>query len=104
MVFTRMVSIETSPNSGILSGPELRLADGDGDHPRPLIDDEPFSDNPSWSPDATRIAYSKLGHEGPNGVVVLDMPEGAPPFFVRTRGGASGVWLDDHTLLVDAWT
>jgi dipeptidyl aminopeptidase/acylaminoacyl peptidase len=94
MAYTRFIS------KGNVGGPELWLADADGSDPRPVTADEPFSDNPSWSPDGTRLVYSRLLLGEGDGVVVFDMASGTPTFFVR--GGAGGIWLDDDTLLIDA--
>jgi TolB protein len=100
MAFTKFVSVETSPNGGV-GGPELWLANADGSDPRPLVADEPFSQNASWSADGSRLVYSKLDMARRDGVVVFDMTSGTPTYFVRTGSGAVGTWLDAETLLVD---
>ncbi len=96
MAYTKFISV-----NGSVGGPELWLADADGSEPRPVLVDEPFSDNPSWSSDGTRLLFSRLLLGEGDGVVVFDVTSGMPTFFVRTPGGAVGVWLDDDTLLID---
>lgn len=93
---------EASVSVGNMGGLEVWLADADGSHPRPLVpNDEPFSFYPSWSPDGMRIAYTKWAHGVGPGVAVVDVAGGMPTFFVPAPGPSVGVWLDDHTLLVD---
>ena len=86
------------------SGQELWLADADGSHPRPLVWEEAFNDIPSWSPDGTRIVYTRSRYWDEDGerVVVVDVPSGEPTFSVLSpESRVSAVWLDDQTLLVD---
>jgi Tol biopolymer transport system component len=106
MVFTKDTTVMTSPRSGHWGG-ELWLADADGTDPHPFIADDPWSSNASWSPDSSRLAFSKwhfdeqTGLVVNDGVVVFDLTDGEPTYLVRTAGGATGTWLDDDTLLVD---
>lgn len=85
------------------SGQELWLADADGSDPRPLVWEEAFNARPSWSPDGTRIAYTRSRFdEVDERVVIVDVPSGEPTFSVLSPGSeGSAVWLDDHRLIVD---
>jgi dipeptidyl aminopeptidase/acylaminoacyl peptidase len=94
IVYDRMVAV------GNMGGVEVWLADADGSHRRPLVpNDGPFSSTPSWSPDGTRIVFTKHPGDG-NLVAVVDVATGTPTFSVRAPGSPAGVWLDDDTLLV----
>lgn len=97
----RTIVYEKSVVVGNMGGREIWLADADGSHARPLVpNDGPFGDTPSWSPDGTRIVFTK--HPGDGSVVaIVDVAGGAPTFAVRTPSTPVGVWLDDHTLLID---
>jgi WD40-like Beta Propeller Repeat len=75
------------------------LADTDSFEPRELGGDSQSCGwvNPAgaWSPDGTRILCT-----GRNDVHAFDVATGDTPFVAEGKGGA---WLDDHTLLVEAW-
>jgi len=99
LVYEQTVVVE---NGG---GSEVWLADADGSNPRPLVpNDEWFGDTPSWSPDGTRIVYSKHPHDLDSLVAVVDVASGTPTFSVLAPGSPGSpvaVWLDDNTLLID---
>ena len=50
----------------------------------------------TWSPDGTRIA---CGDYGGNHILVLDV---ATREVRRVADGSAAIWLDEHTLLVEA--
>ena len=106
MVFTRDVFIQIAPRAGH-GGREVWLAGADGTDPHPLIADDPLSSQASWSPDGSRLVFTRqhvdeqTGRLVDDGVVVFDLTDGEPAYLVRTTGYATGTWLDDDTLLVD---
>ncbi|MET1012106.1 MAG: hypothetical protein ABWY83_06970 [Actinomycetota bacterium] len=53
----------------------------------------------TWSPDGTRIVCSGEDGNSGGGVIVVDVATGD---FTRVGEGRLAVWVDDHTLLVDA--
>jgi Tol biopolymer transport system component len=90
------------------------LADADGTDRRPLLPAEesfsrsPSSRSPSWSPDGTRIVFTRAPQdwletdpEDGSTIVVADVASGTPMFVVRAPRSLTGVWLDDDTVLVD---
>jgi len=98
----RMITYTKFVSVGSTGGLELWLANERGSDRRPLVpDDEPFSDNPSWSPDGTRIVFTKRRTSAEELVAVVDVASGTPTFTVHTPQPATGSWLDDHTLLVN---
>ena len=54
-----------------------------------------FNPAGTWSPDGTRIVCN-----GDNYVQVVDVVTGEVSFVAEGKGAQ---WLDDHTLLVEAW-
>jgi len=96
IVYERMVAV------GNTGGMDIWLADADGSGRRPLVpNDGPFGFTPSWSPDGTRIVFTKHPGDGRSLVAVVDVASGTPTFAVRAPGSLIGVWLDDDTLLID---
>jgi WD40 repeat protein len=72
------------------------IGHADGTNLRVLVSGSAFG--PTWSPDATRIAYINLENE-PNGrVFVVDVATGETTFVAE---GTAPEWLDDHTLIVE---
>jgi Tol biopolymer transport system component len=55
----------------------------------------------TWSPDGTRIVCSGEDGVSGGGVIVVDVATGN---FTRVAEGHFAIWLDDHTLLVEALT
>jgi Tol biopolymer transport system component len=98
MVFRRFLTISPGRNS-FTSGPELWLANADGSEPHRL-EDGTFSDNPTWSPDGSRLAYSRY-NEVRRGIVIIDMQSGTPTLVVQAGGTPVGVWLDNNHILID---
>ena len=74
------------------------LADTDGSEPRYLgqLHSGNCVSNPAgtWSPDGRRIVCA-----GEEGVLVVDVATGESS---RVAEGRAAIWLDDHTLLVEA--
>jgi Tol biopolymer transport system component len=105
MVYEKSIFVDTG--AGGWGGVELWLADADGTDPRPLVDDEAFSHGAMWSPDGSRLVYSRfapaLWMGGQSGVVVLDLESGTPILFVRAAEDPEGIWLDNETVLVDGY-
>ncbi len=80
--------------SGVYGGPGRRVANADGTGSRTI---GCFGLIPAgtWSPDGSRILCSEGGS-----IVVVDIATlGA---VMQVAGGSGAIWLDDHTLLVDA--
>ena len=108
IVYEVSVLIQTSHVGGFSGwgGQELWLADADATEPRPLVWEHAHSGHASWSPDGTRIAYSRWHPEEDGRIVVVDVASGTPTYSLLTREGLSPdgggtVWLDGDTLLVD---
>ncbi|MFZ0625834.1 MAG: hypothetical protein WAN34_05000 [Acidimicrobiia bacterium] len=79
-------------------GAERFLARTDGSKPQGLRDSKACGGvNPggTWSPDGTRIVIADE-----NDVYVLDVVTGEASVVAEGKGAQ---WLDDHTLLVEAW-
>ena len=53
----------------------------------------------TWSPDGTRIVCSGADGVSGGGIIVVDVATGD---FTRVAQGKGAIWLDDHTLLVEA--
>ena len=53
----------------------------------------------TWSPDGTRIVCSGADGASGGGIIVVDVATGE---FTRVAAGKVAIWLDDHTLLVQA--
>jgi Tol biopolymer transport system component len=51
----------------------------------------------TWSPDGSRIVAAEFDNAG--GIIVVDIATGTAS---RVADGSSAIWLDDHTLLVQA--
>jgi Tol biopolymer transport system component len=81
---------------------DVWLAEADGSHRRPLVpNDGPFGDTPSWSPDGTRIVFTKRRQGADPLVAVVEVGSGTPVLAVHAPEPSAGVWLDEDTLLVD---
>ena len=98
----RMMAYTRSASVGNVGGLEIWVADETGIPSRRLVPgDEPFSDTPSWSPDSTRIAFTKWRIDADELVAVVDVESGTPQFTVHAPEPSVGVWVDDDTLLVN---
>ena len=53
----------------------------------------------TWSPDGTRIVCSAQDLPRGGGILVVDIATGDAS---RVADGSTAIWLDDHTLLVEA--
>jgi Tol biopolymer transport system component len=73
------------------SGGSLWIADDRGGPPRLLVQGDGI-EWPHWSPDGTRIAYTKRGS-----VYVVDVASGRS---TRATSGGVAEWFDNDTLIV----
>jgi Tol biopolymer transport system component len=91
--------VELSPDGSLLSyscgdeyGSDLCLSNADGTDASVLV---AGGDDPSWSPDGSRIAFGRWQ----SGVYVVDVASGEETWVAE---GAHPTWLDGHTLIVEA--
>jgi Tol biopolymer transport system component len=99
IVYVKYIFIETVFMHSGTGGPQLWLANADGSDPRRL-ENGTFSDYPSWSPDGSRLIYSRY-NDVRRGVVVLDMQSGTPTMVIQGGRSPIGVWLDNNHVLID---
>jgi TolB protein len=85
-------------SEGVYGGAWRRVANADGTGSRTILGCYGLIPSGAWSPDGSQIVCS-MGPGNPTRIIVVDI---ATLDAERVARGSEAIWLDDHTLLVDA--